>query len=455
MARDWIQSGNGHELARSLLSRTNNGKFDLVDENHGLPVSFADGSNIDSFSRLRVGTPSIVWEGKHLYGLDSHSYQQSVVGAGSSIAYRSAESSVRLTCDTGASDEAIFQTKKYIPYVPGHGQVAFMTFNLVSQPAAGCVKRVGRFDSGNGIFLEWNSTDIRLVVRTDTSGTAVDTSYATQANWNLDTLDGSGDDNNPSGITLDLTKTHILVIDYQWLGVGRVRFGFDLDGIVNYVHEVNHANTDTIVYMRTPNLPIRWEVSNTAGTAATDYLDAICSSVVSEGDPQPLAHDYSVQSTGVTVNTTRVPILAIRQNPAYNGKVNRKVALVNALGIISLGDSIVYEVTQYPEPNITITGNWVDLDLNHSTLQYATGTNITVNSEVGAHKFYKDFLASAIQGNKLTPGSASSGIGARTHHNEMLVNYDGTDCETIVIWATSLSATGTTVYVTANCLEYD
>lgn len=455
--KTWRETGDGNELARSILHPNKNGQFDLADHDNGLPIRFADSANLDAFSRLRVGIPQILWEEKSLYDKNLHTHQEIISGGGSSSTYRSNESSIRLTAGTGATDKVIRQTKKYIPYIPGHSQTTFITFNLTAQPVVNNYKRVGRFDDNNGMFIEWNNTDIRAVIRTDTSGSASDAAYWIQADWNLDTLNGSRNKGNPSGINLDLTKTQILVIDFQWLGVGRVRFGFDIDGNITYFHEVNHANIDLLVYMRTPNLPIRTEVSNSSTTSGANSLDSICSSVVSEGSLEPLGHDYSISTgvSGVSVGQTRVPVMAFRQSLTYNSKVNRRIAFLNSLSILSLGDNIIYEVVQYPDPDITITGGWVDLDVNHSSMQYAIGTNITVNSETGAHPFFKDYVTSATQGSKTSPGAISQGLSVRTHHNEMLVNYDGTACEVIVIWATALSATGSTVYGTGNFVEYD
>lgn len=427
-----------------------------ADSEHGVPVAFSDGAHLDPFSRVRSSFPAMLWENKSLYDTDAHSWQEVTSGTSSAVTYRTNESSTRLTADTGATDYAKRQTKKYFPYVAGHGQTMFITFNMIAAPTANCVKRIGRFDDNNGPFLEWNENDIRVVVRTNTSGSVSDSAYVTQANWNLDTLDGSGGVSNPSKINLDLTKVQILVIDYQWLGVGRVRFGFDIEGHLIYFHEVNHANLDTIVYMQTPNLPVRYEVSNVGATSGTNSLDAICSSVISEGGLEPTGHDYSV-STGITAVTAtsnvRTPILAIRQNPSFKGKVNRKIALAESFSIIAETTSIYFEVTQYPEPDITITGGWQNLDLNHSTLQYAIGTNISVNSETGAHPFRKGYIAASLNPVVGTPGTNEPNVRIRTHHNEMLVNYDGSDCETLVVWAAGLGANAS-VHAAANCIEY-
>ena len=45
------------------------------------------------------------------------------------------------------------------------------------------------------------------------------------------------------------------MIDYEWLGVGRIRFGLAIGAGIIYVHEINYANSQSGVYMSSPNLP--------------------------------------------------------------------------------------------------------------------------------------------------------------------------------------------------------
>ena len=101
-----------------------------------------------------------------------------------------------------------------------------------------------------------------------------------QDTWNLDKCNGSG----PSGYNLDLRKMQMFYIDYSWYGAGRVRFGFrGTDGSILYAHNVVNNNVNNQAYMRSGNLPARYEVSNegptcklfsgstsTAGVALTD-----------------------------------------------------------------------------------------------------------------------------------------------------------------------------------------
>lgn len=74
--------------------------------------------------------------------------------------------------------------------------------------------------------------------------------------WNIDTCDGNG----PSGFNLDLTRMQMFYIDYSWYGAGAIRFGFkDQRGEVIYCHRITHANTRTEAYMRSGNMPARYQ----------------------------------------------------------------------------------------------------------------------------------------------------------------------------------------------------
>jgi len=82
-----------------------------------------------------------------------------------------------------------------------------------------------------------------------------------QSAWNIDYMDGTG----PSGYTLDLTKTQMLYMDYSWYGAGSIRYGFkDIKGEVVYCHRYVHNNSQTEAYIRSGNLPARYE-TNTLG----------------------------------------------------------------------------------------------------------------------------------------------------------------------------------------------
>ena len=77
-----------------------------------------------------------------------------------------------------------------------------------------------------------------------------------QSSWNIDKCDGTG----PSGFNLDLTKMQMFYIDYSWYGAGFIRWGFrGPTGDIIYCHKAPNNNVNTEAYMRSGNLPARYE----------------------------------------------------------------------------------------------------------------------------------------------------------------------------------------------------
>lgn len=79
-----------------------------------------------------------------------------------------------------------------------------------------------------------------------------------QSQWNLDRMDGTG----PSGFNLDLSKMQMFYIDYSWYGAGFIRWGLrGSNGDITYVHKIANNNVNTEAYMRSGNLPGRYETN--------------------------------------------------------------------------------------------------------------------------------------------------------------------------------------------------
>jgi hypothetical protein len=204
--------------------------------------------------------------------------------------------------------------------------LCLLTFTFSSAPTTGITRREGLFDDQNGLFLEDNGTNYGLVTRSYVTGSAVDTRVA-QANWNKDKMDGTG----VSGITLDFTKTQILWMDYEWLGVGRVRMGFVVDGMFYVAHEFLHTNALSEVYMSTPNLPLRSEIIND-GNGEASSMTQICSTVSIEGgvDELGLLRSASTDGTHVDADTenTIYAVLGLKLKSNYIGAIIKILTLM-------------------------------------------------------------------------------------------------------------------------------
>jgi hypothetical protein len=82
-----------------------------------------------------------------------------------------------------------------------------------------------------------------------------------QSQWNIDRCDGTG----PSGFNLDLRKMQMFYLDYSWYGAGFVRWGFRAtDGNIIYCHKMVNNNVNYEAYMRSGNLPGRYETNTFA-----------------------------------------------------------------------------------------------------------------------------------------------------------------------------------------------
>jgi hypothetical protein len=289
----------------------------------GNPIYVAfDGTNTDAFGRLRVSNPVTLFDGQARFAADTaYSY---VTATGGTTSYNTNQSSVNLNVTTTSGSTAVAQTYRVFPYQPGKGLLTLQTFTMASATTNLC-QRIGYFSAYNGVYLEQGPNGVTFVVRTYTSGSVDDSRYVAQANWNGDKLDGTG----PSGLTLDLTKTQILWLDFEWLGVGNVRCGFVINGQYIVCHTFQNANqsTSTKVYMQTAILPLRYEIATTGTTSGAKTLQMICSSVVSEGGYEQTSQPYVARTgaNGITIanNTglTFTPIVSIRVNSSYYGAI--------------------------------------------------------------------------------------------------------------------------------------
>jgi hypothetical protein len=176
----------------------------------------------------------------------------------------------------------------------------------------------------NGIEFQLSGTTKQFTVY---SGSSAGNETVTQSSWNLDKLDGTG----ASGITLDITKTQILIIDIQALYVGRVRVGFDIGGEIVYCHEFLHANLFTSPYIQSANLPVRCGMTCT-GTVSTT-MNFICAAVISEGGSEDInVYGYTFQqdSGPISVTTGGTHMISLRPRTTFNSITNRtRVAYID------------------------------------------------------------------------------------------------------------------------------
>lgn len=327
------------------LNRLSDTQRQIVDFIQSLTdLNLLEKTNFDAFGRLRTSTPLTLFDSQNRYAKDPQ-FDESLAGS-ATCTHLANESSVAMAITTASGDSVIRQSKRVFPYQPGKSLLVMCTFAMASG-ATNLRQRVGYFNANNGVFLQQNNNALSIVLRTYTGGSASDARAVAQADWNGDKLDGSG----ASGITLDVTKTQIFFIDFEWLGVGSVRCGFIIDGEYIVVHTFHNANSLSSVYMQTAILPVRYEITATGTVAAAKTMKQICSTVISEGGYEQKTNlTWARRTTDKTgIGTTFVPLVSIRLKSTNLGAV----VIPNGFTFMPTSASDYFEVALIKNPTLT------------------------------------------------------------------------------------------------------
>lgn len=314
-------------------------------------LQYADSANLDAFGRLRTSAITSLLEVQHHYDKNPLLVSETVSG-GTSV-FDSTNSCVSMgTSATG--QYVIRKTKSVGIYQPGKGQqfeASFSDFQLETN----VVKRVGYFSSNkvapfdsdfDGFFLESDGiTTNEISFNIYKAGTQIYRSPV--SSWSTTEFDAT---------TIDWSKTNLMLTDFQWLGVGRVRFCMVIGGVIRTFTTYTASNTISTVYMRSPSQPIRYEIRQTGSGSGT--FKQICSQVSMEGAINRLNKQVGINTfaeTTLATAGTKYPILGYRIGATYNGVV----ALMENASIIATSAATDHAlVTIELNPTLSATPTW-------------------------------------------------------------------------------------------------
>lgn len=338
----------------------------LVTLNQGSPA-------FDGFGRLRISNPFTLFDSKLLHDKMPLLWDEATVsGSGFTSTHLINEAAVEIVSD-GTEGKFVRQTFMRFNYQPGKAQSVLLT----------------------GVLDPTNTANLEVVRRSDTTGSAQDTIVSGE---------GLNGDSNPNGygtdcIDIDLSKTQIWTTDMEWLGVGTARMGLVRSGQPYFLHYFNNDNISEKVYMRTPNLPLRYEMEVTATETITriGYFDdnnglffqaripkgpqsmkCICGTVISEGgqDENGIVRAVSTGATQLDANVagTLYAMIGIRLKATHLDKVVKQISL----SILSASNAD-YEYQLVLNP--TVAGTFTYADQTNSAVQTALGA--TANTVTG------------------------------------------------------------------------
>lgn len=329
-------------------------------------IKYSDSPNLDAFGRLRTAVVTNLLDIKHTY--DKNPLQVNEVTAGTATSVFN-QQYARVRMSTSANNDLVIRQSKTHPiYQPGKSQLfeaSFANFAIETN----VIKRVGVFQSTtgspynsvfDGLFLESNGVTSAITFNVYLSGSC--TYSADTSVWNNTQFDPNN---------FNWADVNLMTIDYQWLGVGRVRFGMVLSGQTIYFVDYTAANNITTVYMSSPNQPIRYEIRQVG--VGSGYLDMICSQVSTEGALNGL---YSTVSVPYTANTTlndsgvKYSYIGYRLKETYKSVTSQ----YDSISILNTSNDN-YLLTMEFNPTLSYTPTWVDIP--NSPFQYSLGTGNT------------------------------------------------------------------------------
>ncbi len=170
-----------------------------------------------------------------------------------------------------------------------------------------------------------------------------------------------------------------MTVDYQWLGVGRMRFGMVLSGQTVYFLDYTAANNISTVYMSSPNQPIRYEIRQVG--VGSGYLDMICTQTSTEGALNGLYSTVGIQhdtTTTLSNSDTKYPYIGYRLKQGYKSVTSQ----YNSLSILNTSNDNYLATIEY-NPILSETPTWIDIP--QSPFQYAlfTGTTTAIVTTPG------------------------------------------------------------------------
>ena len=375
-------------------------------------IKYSDSPNLDAFGRLRIAAVTNLLDIKHVY--DKNPLQVNEITAGTATSIFN-QQFARVRMSTSANNDLVIrQTKTHPIYQPGKSQLfeaSFSNFQLETN----IIKRVGGFTTTtastynsafDGFFLESNGITNTISFQIWRSGTTIYSASTTS--WDNSEFDPTN---------FNWSNTNLMQVDYQWLGVGRMRFGMVLSGLTLYFAEHTSANNEVGVYMSSPNQPIRYEIRQVG--VGSGYLDMICSQVSTEGALNGLYSTVSVihdATTTLSTSGTKYPYIGYRLKQGYSSVTSQ----ISNISILNTSNDN-YLMTMEFNPVLSTSVTWIDIP--NSAFQYALcdGTQTISSSGFILTSLIGQAGASALTTTKVDDNQIRPGININGTLDEMWI----------------------------------
>ena len=198
--------------------------------------------------------------------------------------------------------------------------------------------------SGNASIISSSGMPTGTTVSTLTKGAFKTREFVEQARWNIDTMDGSGNDANGSGALFVPTAGNVYQITYAWLGFGAIIMSImdAATGLFQPVHRFLIAGTSSEPSVDQPSMAFTAAINYAASVPASTLALRAALRLVSvglfiQGPYLPRDPKFAVTATVAlsTVANAQVVGLMLRMPVSYNGLNNQAEAILTSIGIAS------------------------------------------------------------------------------------------------------------------------
>lgn len=322
MGNSVVFSGNPEEFKTQIYGTNSNQPIAVQTDSNGNLIASLTSNNstnnpcnipLTAFGDLRATnlTPMAGWTFN--YNINSDYIVTTTANSGT---VTQGDSMAILSTSTTNNGSAKIATRKVLRYSPGLGGLARFTA-VFTTGVASSQQIIGLGDDPDGFFFGYNGTDFSILRIQNSS-----LNWTSQANWNVDKMDGTGS----SGMTLDPTKGNVYTIQYQWLGFGVINFYItsNTTGEPILVHSIHYPNAYTVPSVYNPSFPLTAKVTN-SGNTSNIVLKTPSAMAFCEGDgySQAIITRNSASASLSLTTPTNQNVLTLLNTSTFSGKTNR------------------------------------------------------------------------------------------------------------------------------------
>lgn len=328
-----------HTQQSSLVDCKSPGNSLKIDSDGSAQVNFKGGDpNIDVFGFLQTSQSSNLDSHNFIYSDTPDKYVDINLNGGE-ITHSTSSSSITLKVDSSVDSYTKRRSRTIYPHETGVGNNYIASVAIGDEGKDNVVRRWGLGTDTDGVYFEIFGTEFNVVIRNSSTGSIVESKVPREL-WNGDKLDNE----NRSSFILDISKFNLYFIDYQWLGVGLVKFGvISPHGDKIPIHTFWNANKSILPWSSISSFPIFFEQFNTDITASSSEMKSVCVAISRQNSDSSFTGSLYDLTTPETkdYSGTASHLFSAKFKETINGRSNYMGILPTILDVYTEKPSII------------------------------------------------------------------------------------------------------------------